>query len=52
VLTFTSPGDDWLVGTPARYQVFRGDRPLGQDDLAAAEAVPVTAACRWRGASR
>jgi hypothetical protein len=44
VLAFTSTGDDWQVGTPAGYQVFRDDAPLTQDGLAGAERVEVDAA--------
>jgi uncharacterized protein (DUF2141 family) len=50
VLSFSSPGDDWRSGTPARYEVFRGSRPLTQDDLATAERVPVEAAAVSAGA--
>jgi hypothetical protein len=43
-LTFTSPGDDWNAGTPARYQVFGANSPITQDTVARATALTSTGA--------
>lgn len=43
-LTFTSPGDDWNAGTPARYQVFGAKSPITQDTVARATALTSTGA--------
>lgn len=48
-LRFTAPGDDWNVGTAARYQVFRSSHPITQDTVAAATLVAVDAVPRAAG---
>ncbi|HXA43802.1 MAG TPA: hypothetical protein VNV65_12920 [Candidatus Solibacter sp.] len=41
VLKFTAPGDNWNEGKAARYEVRRSNKPITQDDFAAATPVPV-----------
>jgi hypothetical protein len=38
-LTFTSPGDDLLCGTPAKYEVATAEAPITPASFAAADAV-------------
>jgi len=42
-------GDDWKVGTAARYEVFASSRPIFQENVSATRRVPVDAAPQAAG---
>jgi len=48
-LAFTAVGDDWKVGTAARYEVFASSRPIFQENVSATRRVPVDAAPQAAG---
>jgi len=49
VLRFRSPGDDWLSGTPAAYQIFRARTRITQGTLRRAKRVGVPVRPRRAG---